>query len=92
MAILHYSVPVALVAATILLVDVISASSSASVFTAGVAAQKVVALDRDTFIPAISDPANSFWFLKFYAPWFVIERNVCGIWVNHLSNSLRLIV
>jgi len=37
----------------------------------GVSAQHVVALDKESFKGAISDPANAFWFLKFFAPWYV---------------------
>ena len=34
---------------------------------------KPVNLDDASFQAAIDDPANHFWFLKFYAPW-------CGHW------------
>lgn len=29
-------------------------------------------LDDKTFELAINDPANPFWLLKFYAPWYVL--------------------
>jgi protein disulfide-isomerase-like protein len=31
--------------------------------------EAVVDLQDDTFLPALLDPANSLWLLKFYAPW-----------------------
>jgi thiol-disulfide isomerase/thioredoxin len=34
----------------------------------------VVHLGGDSFDQAIKDPANPFWFLKFYAPWYVTEK------------------
>lgn len=40
-----------------------------AVFEAGKAADQVVALHKGNFKLAMEDPANSFWLLKFYAPW-----------------------
>jgi hypothetical protein len=45
-------------------------SYSTAQYEAGVATKQVVTLNRENFQKAISnDPANSFWFLKFFAPW-----------------------
>ena len=40
-----------------------------AVFEAGKAVDQVVALHKGNFKLAMEDPANSFWLLKFYAPW-----------------------
>jgi len=47
-----------------------SAAASGS-YEAGTATDKVVALEKGNFRAAIEDPANSFWLLKFFAPWWV---------------------
>jgi hypothetical protein len=36
----------------------------------GTPVNSVIALDDASFPAAIKDPANPFWFLKFYAPWY----------------------
>jgi len=43
--------------------------ASGAEFEAGMVTGQVVALSKANFKLAIQDPANSFWFLKFYAPW-----------------------
>jgi hypothetical protein len=35
----------------------------------GIVTNQVVVLSKENFHIALSDPANSFWFLKFFAPW-----------------------
>jgi hypothetical protein len=37
----------------------------------GIVTNQVVVLSKENFHIALSDPANSFWFLKFFAPWYV---------------------
>jgi hypothetical protein len=43
-------------------------------FDKGTPTSSVIALNETTFQDAIKDPANPLWFLKFYAPWYVIQR------------------
>ena len=50
---------------------------AAAEFEAGTAVQEVVPLTKANFKLAVSDPANPFWLLKFYAPWYV-RRCVVG--------------
>jgi hypothetical protein len=38
-------------------------------FELGTPADEVVALKVENYHQALQDPANSLWFLKFYAPW-----------------------
>jgi hypothetical protein len=51
-------------------------SSSTQPYEVGLTTQKVVALDKASFKVAISDPANAFWFLKFFAPWYVLCEEI----------------
>ena len=52
-------------------------TTSAS-YEAGTATAAVVPLGKANFKSAIQDPANSFWLLKFYAPWYVVDLScVC---------------
>jgi hypothetical protein len=47
-------------------------------YTPGVVANKVFPLRKENFRQAIEDPANPLWFLKFYAPWYVVRHvRVC---------------
>ena len=50
--------------------SVLVESYSTKQYEHSIAAKEVVALNKENFQKAISsDPANSFWFLKFFAPW-----------------------
>lgn len=50
-----------------------STATTAASYDAGTATAAVVPLGKANFKSAIQDPANSFWLLKFYAPWYVVE-------------------
>lgn len=54
----------------LLLPGAASTSYATASFEAGVATRQVIALSKSTLEAAIRDPANAFWFLKFYAPWY----------------------
>jgi hypothetical protein len=56
---------------TLLLVLLSLVVSEAGEFVPGTVVGKVVALHPNNIQAAIRDPANSFWLLKFYAPWCV---------------------
>ncbi len=49
----------------------------------GTPVKSVIALDGTSFHAAIKDPANPFWFLKFYAPWYATvqqdDRGECNV-------------
>jgi len=55
-----------------LLLLLLLSSSRAAEFEAGTAVQEVVPLTKANFKLAVQDPANPFWLLKFYAPWYVL--------------------
>lgn len=44
-------------------------AGSGEAFTVGTKPDTVVALTAANFDEALKDPANPFWFLKFFAPW-----------------------
>jgi len=51
-------------------------ASGGAEFEAGTATEKVVVLTKANFKQATQDPANSFWLLKFFAPWSV-QQPMC---------------
>ena len=70
-------------------------SYSTALYEHGVSTKQVVILTKETFQKAISsDPANSFWFLKFFAPWYVYlfihlpHLRVCSAHSNIYEPSL----
>jgi hypothetical protein len=64
--------PLAVLLSASLLPLACRSSSGGGPYEIGKVADRVIALDKETFPAALADPANAFWLLKFFAPWYAL--------------------